>query len=327
MVPARSLGADAVPVAARHRRQHAADAGARAAERSGLVRSAPVPDEPAGRVQHPLEPPRRSADRGDDPAVPPILRRALCRETGLRHRAAAAAVDRDARACRHRAAASQPAGVAAGDRVPAVLPGDHADVHARTHRPSRLATCDAESDGGRPVRPERAARGADRRPRQRGVADDRAGDAAILRRRGRHHRAALGVGSRRGAAHGDLCAKPVGRLRARLCRVRLLREQRTALRRADTGMAVGDDRRGRLAVPARAGLPAKPCGAAGDGDRRRAGDRRRLRAGIPAMPRPARTGSRPNWRGPGSPMFARPSRSTSIRSATRSPSSRCRSSA
>ena len=250
-----ALGVGPLAGARRYRRQHAADAGPRAAERPGLVRSAPISDEPARRLRHPLEPHRRSADRGADPAVQAVRRHGAGRAAGVRDRAADPAPARHRRAQLHRAAAGQPRSLAAGDRVPAGLDRHAADVHARADRPSRLAARVPGRDGRRPRRSQARARRRDRRHRQRGQRLDRAGDAALCGDGGRDRDAALGARPRgRGAAAG-LCADARGRRRGRLRRVRVLCQRGRALRRADAGVSDHPRRGGRLAVRDRAGEP------------------------------------------------------------------------
>jgi hypothetical protein len=325
MVDIRSLGPDSLAVARRYRRQYAADASPRAARRPGLVRSAQLPAEPAARVRHSLEPDRRPADRRPDPVLPPVHQQQLGGAARLRDRAVAAAVDRDARHRRDRAAIDQPLCVATGGRVHGRRDRRDADVHARADRSSRLAARHAEPDRRGTVRSERASRRGNGWYRERGVAVDRARTAPLRGDGGGDHRLALGVGPVGSRAAVDLCADAGRWQYAGVCAVRVERQSGDALRCADAGVAERDDRGGDAVVPARAVRAGFTRDAAGAGCRCRRGDRRRVRAGVPAVSGAARgdlARAATRWT-----MSARPSRSTSTASASGSRWRRCRSSA
>ena len=167
----------------------------------GVVRSAPVPARSARWIRHPLVAPRRPADRGPDPAASTVCRGGGGREAGVRHRAAAAAEHRHDRPGLDREARGEPGRLAARDHLPGRLHGDDADVHARPHRPSWLAARHAEPDPGGAGRSQGCARRRDRRRGERGIADHRPRNAALLPRwQGRSSACAgYGIGPRRRA--------------------------------------------------------------------------------------------------------------------------------
>ena len=87
----------------------------------------------------------------------------------------------------------------------------------RERRPERL-TLGRERNGSFPP-PER------RLPVERGVAEYRAGDAALSRDGRSDHRAVLGMGSRRRTADAGLWIDAGGRIGARLCPIRVGRHR------------------------------------------------------------------------------------------------------
>ena len=207
---------------------------------------------------------------------------------------------------------------------------DDADVHARADRPSWLAARVPQPDRRRPVRSE-AARAAARWSGSRARCRCRSGwrCCPMPRWPARSSRCA-GCGTAARRARLPIYALTLGGGSALgFALFASYANQRAALRRADAGLAERRwSRRARccsllaLAQPERRAVRLALAVAGGRGDRRR------LRARLPAMPRPARTGLARARSATGWTMSARRSRSTSTRFRVAFPiADACRSSA
>ena len=284
------MGHDPLVHAPRHRRQYAHVASARAVERAGLVRPAPIQAQSARRFRHALEPPRRPADRGDHTCRASVRRWIDRRAYRRRNRADAASLDRACRGRARGAAAGRAGGGAAcGRRRRAVLSGGAVHVRADAYRPSRLAARIPHPRHCRCRRPAGAARRDRARPGERGVARHRARTAAVPDDHGCGDGAALGMAARGSRPPVGLRTVARGRLCRWLSRVRVVCQCRAALRRAVAGLAWRNGRGGMGRVAAAACAARHMAAPPRRGRCRRYHSRGGVCAARAAMPRAART--------------------------------------